>query len=208
MVSRFLKLLLLLSVASLSLVANAGSAKQRILVFGDSLSAGHGIAQPQSWVALLQNKLDAEKYNVQVLNASLSGETTSGGLSRLAAALDLHKPNLIIIELGANDGFRGLPAREISKNLTKMIQLSQQKKIRVLLLSMKIPPNYGLKYTQQFSDIYPKLTSKFKLPAAPFLLQDVACNSELNQVDGIHPTAEAQPILLDNVWPTLKPLLK
>ena len=191
--------------------------QQNILVFGDSLSAAYGLAQSQGWAALLQKKLQTEKLNAksqthfstwQVTNASVSGETTSGGLSRLKTALARSQPKIVILELGANDGLRGLPVKNMSSNLEAMIKVSQQSGAKVLLIGMRIPPNYGLAYTNGFSETYAKLSKQYNTALVPFLLQKVAANPALIQSDGLHPNAIAQPMLLETIWPHLLPLLK
>jgi acyl-CoA thioesterase-1 len=181
---------------------------QTIVVFGDSLSSAYGFSIDEGWVSLLQQRLAKQKSNYQVVNASITGETTSGGLSRFSDMLKTHKPNIVMIELGGNDGLRGLSADETYKNLNAMIQQAKKNKVKVLLLGMKIPPNYGLKYSQQFSKNYQTLAKKHEIPRVPFFLEGIAGNPNLIQADGIHPTAKAQPQLLENVWPTLKQLLK
>jgi acyl-CoA thioesterase-1 len=180
---------------------------QTIVVFGDSLSAAYGIPQHEGWVALLQQRLHQQKLNYDVVNASISGETTSGGLSRFANMLKLQKPNIVLIELGGNDGLRGLSAVETHNNLEAMIQQAQKNKAKVLLIGMKIPPNYGLKYSQQFSDNYQALAKKHSAVLVPFLLEGVAGNPDLIQADGLHPTAVAQTKILENVWPVLTKML-
>ena len=196
------KWLLQFSVVAAVLVAMPAGAKT-IVVFGDSLSAAYNIKQDEGWVALLQQRLNKNKYNYQVVNASISGETTSGGLSRFAGMLKMQKPNIVILELGANDGLRGLSARDTFINLDAMIQQAKAKNATVLLLGMKIPPNYGLKYSKLFSDNFIQLAKKHQLKLVPFFLDGVAGKPELMQADGLHPTAAAQPKLLDNVWPIL-----
>lgn len=195
-----------------SLVALPAYAKQTnpqtIVVFGDSLSAAYGIPQHEGWVALLQQRLVLKKMDDKVINASISGETTSGGLSRFGNMLKLQKPNIVLIELGGNDGLRGLSAVETHNNLEAMIQQAKKYKARVLLVGMKIPPNYGLKYSQQFSDNYQTLAKKHSVPLVPFLLEGVAGNPDLMQADGLHPTAAAQAKILENVWPILTKILK
>jgi acyl-CoA thioesterase I len=181
---------------------------QTIVIFGDSLSSAYGITLDEGWVSLLQQRLAKQKRNDQVVNASSTGETTSGGLSRFSDMLKTHRPSILIIELGGNDGLRGLSADETYKNLNAMIQQAKKNKIKVLLLGMKIPPNYGFKYSQQFSENYQTLAKKHKIQHVPFFLEGVAGNPNLIQVDGIHPTAKAQPQLLENVWPTLLQMLK
>lgn len=199
-----------------SLVALPAFAKQTssqiIVVFGDSLSAAYGISQHEGWVALLQQRvnknLSQEKLNYHVVNASISGETTSGGLSRFTDMLMTQKPNIVLIELGANDGLRGLSAIETRNNLDMMIQRAKKTKAKVLLIGMKIPPNYGLKYSQQFSENYQNLAEQHDVALVPFLLDGVAGNPDLMQADGLHPTATAQAAILENVWPALAKMLK
>ena len=178
-----------------------------ILVFGDSISAGFGINPERGWAALLQSKLKSEGYGEQVINASVSGETTEGGLARLPRALALHHPGIVIIELGGNDGLRALPVDQMRANLAQMAALCTAAGARVLLLGMQIPPNYGPEYTQQFRSSYASVAREKNLPLVPFLLNGVALNPQLMQADGIHPNELGQPKLLDNVWPALKPLL-
>jgi acyl-CoA thioesterase-1 len=194
----------------LILVAAGVSAKGQaatILVFGDSISAGFGINPERGWAALLQSKLKSEGYGEQVINASVSGETTEGGLARLPRALALHHPGIVIIELGGNDGLRALPVDQMRANLAQMAALCTAAGARVLLLGMQIPPNYGPEYTQQFRSSYGSVAREKNLPLVPFLLNGVALNPQLMQADGIHPNELGQPKLLDNVWPALKPLL-
>ncbi|MCB5187723.1 arylesterase [Methylobacillus caricis] len=179
-----------------------------ILVYGDSLSAAYGIPREQGWVTLLQTRLKEHKLDYAVVNASISGETTTGGLSRISGALKQHKPDWVIIELGANDGLRGLPVNDVRKNLTAMIKASQQANANILLVGMMIPPNYGPKYTREFSSTYTELAKEFNLPLVSFLLEGVAGQVELTQDDGLHPKASAQPKILDNVWKILQPALK
>jgi acyl-CoA thioesterase-1 len=179
-----------------------------ILVFGDSVSAGYGLTRvEQGWVALLQTRLKQQEYVYQVVNASVSGETTAGGLARLPRALTLHQPRIVIIELGGNDGLRALPIAQMRTNLARMVDLASAAGAKVLLLGMRIPPNYGPDYTEQFRSSYSDLARDKKLPLMPFLLNDIALVPDLMQADGIHPNELGQPRLLDNVWPALKPLL-
>jgi len=178
-----------------------------ILVFGDSLSAGYGLPAEQGWVSLLQRRLAERGFPHQIVNASISGDTTSGGLSRLPATLERHRPALVILELGANDGLRGQPPMAMANNLARMIELSQQSGARVLLAEMRIPPNYGPLYTQKFQATFGELAKRYDIPLIPFLLEGVAGNPALTQDDGLHTRAEGQPRVLDNVWPTLEPLL-
>lgn len=205
---------LFVSVIVTALVALPASAKlikpatQSIIVFGDSLSAGYGIEQNQGWAALLQARLNQQKLPFQVVNASISGETTSGGLARFADALKTLKPNIVILELGANDGLRGLPVKEMQANLSQMITQAKAAKAKVLLIGMKIPPNYGQKYSRDFSASYVLLAKQHKINLVPFLLEGVAGKPSLIQDDGLHPVAAAQPALLENVWLQLRNLLK
>ncbi len=179
-----------------------------ILVFGDSISAGYGLERVQEgWVALLQTKLQTEGYGYEVINASVSGETTAGGLARLPRALSLHQPKIVILELGGNDGLRALPIAQMRANLAQMADLAAAAGARVLLLGMRMPPNYGPDYTEQFRLSYVDLARQKKLPLVPFLLNDVAFTPNLMQADGIHPNALGEPKLLANVWPALQPLL-
>jgi acyl-CoA thioesterase I len=179
-----------------------------ILVFGDSLSAAYGLAADQGWVALLQRRLQAQGYGYGTVNASISGETTSGGLQRLPRALRLHRPAIVILELGANDGLRGLPVGPIEDRLTRMIELSETAGARVLLLGIRLPPNYGPRYDDSFAAIYGELARQLRLPLVPFLLQRVALNPGLMQADGLHPNAAGEGPVLDTVWPYLVPLLQ
>jgi acyl-CoA thioesterase-1 len=179
-----------------------------ILVFGDSISAGYGLARvEQGWVELLKARLSAQGYGYQVVNASVSGETTAGGLARLPRALELHHPNIVILELGGNDGLRALPIPQMRANLTQMIELATAAGAKVLLLGMRMPPNYGQQYTDQFAMVFSDLAHDKRLPLVPFLLTDIALTPALLQGDDIHPNAAGQPVLLENVWPQLKPLL-
>src|ERR1700722_18493282 len=179
-----------------------------ILVFGDSISAGYGLARvDQGWVALLQTRLKDQGYGYQVINASVSGETTAGGLARLPRALMLHQPKIVILELGGNDGLRALPIAQMRANLVRMIDLASAAGAKVLLLGMRMPPNYCADYTEQFSSVYSDLARDKKLPLVPFLLNDIALSPTLMQADGIHPNELGQPKLLANVWPALQPLL-
>jgi len=198
-----LMILLILVAAGVSAKGQAAT----ILVFGDSISAGFGINPERGWAALLQSKLKSEGYGEQVINASVSGETTEGGLARLPRALALHHPGIVIIELGGNDGLRALPVDQMRANLAQMAALCTAAGARVLLLGMQIPPNYGPEYTQQFRSSYGSVAREKNLPLVPFLLNGVALNPQLMQADGIHPNELGQPKLLDNVWPALKPLL-
>ena len=192
------------------LVASAAAHAEApvILVFGDSISAGYGLARvEQGWVELLKTRLKEQGYGYQVVNASVSGETTAGGLARLPRALELHHPGIVILELGGNDGLRALPIAQMRANLTQMATLAGAAGAKVLLLGMRMPPNYGPQYTEQFAMVFSDLAREKKVPLVPFLLTDIALSATLLQGDDIHPNALGQPVLLDNVWPQLKPLL-
>jgi len=179
-----------------------------VLVMGDSLSAGYGIRADQGWVALLQRRLTDSGYGYRVVNASSSGETTGGGVTRLPRAIEKHRPAVVIIELGGNDGLRGLPVADIRANLTRMVQLSRRAGARVLLVGVRMPPNYGPTYTKSFDAVFGEVAKAERVPVVPFLIADVALDESMMQEDGIHPTAAAQPKLLERVWPVLQPLLK
>jgi len=188
-------------------VAATASPAPTILVVGDSLSAGFGIKLEQGWVALLQKKLAQEGYGHRVVNASASGETSGGAMTRLPRALAQHRPAVVILELGGNDGLRGLPVGDIRANFERMIALATQAGARVLLIGMRMPPNYGPQYTREFDGLYAELARAHGLALVPFFLDGVALDEGLMQDDGIHPTAAAQPRLLAVVWPRLRPLL-
>lgn len=208
MMFRFLKIL---SVCTTLFFAHAALAettsKPVILVFGDSLSAAYGIPKEKGWVNLLAQRVKDNQLPYEVANASVSGETTAGGLSRLPAALQQFKPSIVVIELGANDGLRGLPTDAMKNNLEKMIQASRQINAQVVLLGMFIPPNYGPKYTNGFKAVYLDLSEKYKTPFIPFFLDGISGHSDLVLEDGLHPNVNAQRKILENVWPTVKPLL-
>jgi acyl-CoA thioesterase-1 len=179
-----------------------------VLVFGDSLSAGYGIGQKESWAALLQERLRREKFNYTVANASISGETSAGGASRIGAALAEFKPEVVILALGANDGLRGLPLAQMKANLSRMIREAQGRGARVLLVGMRMPPNYGPQYTEGFRQTFVDLAKEHRTGLVPFMLEPIALRRELFQPDNLHPTAEAQRLILDHLWPALKGLLK
>ena len=186
------------------LLPGIGSA-ETILVFGDSLSAAHGIPREAGWVNLLQQELQRSHPRYQVVNASTSGETTSGGRQHIAAALRQHRPGIVILELGANDGLRGTPINDIEANLASIIQQAHKAHARVLLLGMQLPPNYGGDYTAGFKAMYPKLARRYHVTLVPFFLEGVA--SEQFQADNLHPVAQAQPLILHTIWQKLKPML-
>jgi acyl-CoA thioesterase-1 len=200
------RLIAVLALTVLCLPAALG-AGQTIVVVGDSLSSGYGIAAGQSWVAMLEDRLQAEGYGYQVVNASIAGDTSSGGLARLPRLLELHDPELVVIELGGNDGLRGQPVATLRSNLTKMIELSRASGAEVVLAGIQIPPNYGPAYTQALAAVYAELAERFDASLIEFLLADVALNRELMQPDGIHPNAAGQEIVFANVWRVLGPLL-
>ncbi|MBF5004470.1 arylesterase [Diaphorobacter caeni] len=182
-----------------------------ILVVGDSISAEYGLARGTGWVTLLEKQIAADKLDARVVNASVSGDTTSGGRSRLPALLKTHQPTHVILELGANDALRGLPLKNTDDNLSWMTEQAQKAGATVVLVGMQVPPNYGGKYTQQFGEVFPAVAKKYRTALVPFLLKGVADDADptrLFQADRIHPNATAQPLLLGNVWPVLKPLLK
>ena len=179
-----------------------------ILVLGDSLSAGYGLAPGQGWVALLERRLSAQGYEHRVVNASVSGETTGGGLQRLPRALALHRPAVLFIELGANDGLRGLPIPELRANLEQLLELGRKAGAHVALAGIRIPTNYGLQYTESFFAVFSELAREREVPLVPFFLEGIALRDELFQDDRIHPNAAAQRIILDNAWAALQPLLE
>jgi acyl-CoA thioesterase-1 len=179
-----------------------------ILIVGDSLSAGYGLVAGQGWVSLLQQRLKREGYGYRVVNASVSGETTDGGVQRLKRALDQHHPAIVVIELGGNDGLRGLPVSRVRSNLELLITKSRDAGAEVLLVAIRVPTNYGQRYTTSFQGVYQDLANRYKIGLVPFLSDQVAVDLALFQPDGIHPNAQAQPILLNNLWPQLTPLLQ
>jgi acyl-CoA thioesterase-1 len=207
--SRVIAILLCSFVAILSAAAHAAPVGGPVvLVYGDSLSAGYGIAVDQGWVNLLSQRLRQSGYKLQVANASVSGETTTGGLARLPRALAAHDPQIVILELGANDGLRGLPLDTTRGNLDAMLSMLAAQHRRVLLLGMRMPPNYGERYTQGYAAIFAEVARRHHVALLPFLLEGVADRPPLMQADGLHPNEHGQPILLDNVWTMLRPLLR
>ena len=193
--------------AAVSLLIAWPAAARTLLVFGDSLSAAYGLSPDQGWVHLLGDRA-ARIDGWHVVNASVSGETTAGGLRRLPADLARHKPAMVVIALGANDALRGQPIAGIRDNLEKMVRLARQARAEPVLVGIMIPPNYGIDYAEQFRALYPALAAKNRVPIVPFLLEGIADKPDLFQADQLHPTASAQPIILDNVWKTLEPLLR
>ncbi|MEK6748789.1 MAG: arylesterase [Pseudomonadota bacterium] len=179
-----------------------------ILVFGDSLSAGYGLRDHEGWVALLAQRLTQQQRDFQVVNASISGDTTRGGLARIPQALSAHQPDIVIVELGANDGLRGLPLTDMQKNLEQIITQCLKQKAQVVLVGMRLPPNYGPTYTNEFARVYTRIAQRFKLALVPFLLQGLEQNKGAFQADQLHPAAAAQAQLLENVWRVLEKLIK
>jgi acyl-CoA thioesterase-1 len=202
----FQRLIAVLVLTLLCLPAASG-AGQTIVVVGDSLSSGYGIAAEQSWVAMLEDRLRSEGYGYKVVNASIAGDTSAGGLARLPRLLEAHDPALVILELGGNDGLRGQPVATLRDNLARMIEQSRTSGAAVVLAGIQIPPNYGTTYTSALAAVYPELAARFDIPLIEFLLADVALNRELMQPDGIHPNAAGQRVVFDNVWRVLEPLL-
>jgi acyl-CoA thioesterase-1 len=200
MIKFFALLIMFISSAS-------ATAQPTLLVVGDSISAGYGIEAEQGWVALLQKKLLTERLNYQVVNASISGDTSAGGLARIDKALAQVKPQWVLLELGANDGLRGLSPKEMKSNLSEIIQHSQKAGAKVALLAMKLPPNYGKRYIEMFYQVYPELAAELKIALVPFILEDVALKKELMQADGLHPNAQGQPLIMEKIWQVLKKLL-
>lgn len=174
-----------------------------VLVFGDSLSAGYGLEIKQSWPVLLQSRLESSGYEYRVINASISGETTAGGAARIGSTLSAHSPELVILELGANDGLRGVSPRRIKRNLERIITRTRASGAAVVLLGMRIPANYGRKYTREFEAVYRDVAKNFRIRWIEFFMDGVAMNEELMQADRIHPNAAAQIVLLDNAWPVI-----
>jgi acyl-CoA thioesterase-1 len=199
-------LFLLLTIVTSHAIAQSQTTKTTILVMGDSLSAGYGIDIEKGWVSLLDKALTKEN-GVRIINASVSGETSSGGNNRLPALLNEHQPDIVILELGGNDALRGQPLKLLEKNLQSIIDASQKSGAKILLTGMQIPPNYGARYSNQFKELYPTLAEKNNLGLVPFLLEGIGGNPELMQRDGIHPTAEAQTIIVNNVQPELEKML-
>ncbi|MDD1628982.1 MAG: arylesterase [Methylococcaceae bacterium] len=199
----------LLFAVIVSLISMSAIAKPPIIiVLGDSISAGYGIEVDEGWVALLQKKLLEAKINYNISNASISGDTSAGGLARIDPLLTAHKPAIVLLQLGANDGLRGLSPVQMKSNLAEIVHRAQKAGAKVILLGMKIPPNYGKRYIDMFYNVYPQLAKELNIPFVPFLLEDVALNKDLMQADGLHPNAKAQPILANKIEPYLFPLLK
>ncbi|HWV62653.1 MAG TPA: arylesterase [Oxalicibacterium sp.] len=201
-----LQMILTLMLATFAMTAY--SASKTIVVLGDSLSAEYGLERGRGWVSLLQQRLVTEKIPANIVNASISGETTSGGRARLQSLLNKHKPDVVIIELGANDALRGLSLAATQDNLETMVKGAANAHAKILLIGMQIPPNYGADYTKRFTALFPKVAKQSRTALVPFMLKGVAEKPELFQADRIHPNETAHPIILDNIWPYLKPLLR
>lgn len=184
-----------------------GALAGTVLVVGDSISAAFGLETSQGWVHLLQERLVEGDESWRVVNASISGDTTAGGLARLDPLLEEHTPEVVILELGGNDGLRGQSPVQLKQNLAGMVRKSQDAGAKVLILGMRLPPNYGQRYTTAFAEVFPKVAQETGAALVPFVLEGAAGVPSMMQGDGVHPTAEAQPVLLENVWPALKPLL-
>lgn len=201
---------MLLIMVCLGLAAAPGTAAERptLLVLGDSLSAAHGIPLEAGWVALLADRLERRDPPWKVVNASVGGETTRGGRSRLPALLQRHAPEVVILALGGNDGLRGIAPDEARDNLSALVRTAREAGARVLLVGIRVPPNLGPRYAERFHGIYHQLAESLDVPLVPFLLEGVALEADMMQPDGIHPTARAQPVMLDHVWPMLEPLLE
>ncbi|GAO37280.1 GDSL family lipase [Sulfuricella sp. T08] len=203
----FIRLLLIVCFLFWGVAAQATQSAPVVLVFGDSLSASYGIPANSGWVSLLEQRIHQKKPGFRVINASISGETTSGGRYRIEQVLAEHRPALVILELGANDGLRGLPLDAAASNLNAIITACRNSKARVLLIGMRLPPNYGNAYGAKFQSIYQQAAQRHKIPLLPFLLEGVADNPELFQADGLHPTTAAQPLIMERVWKLLQPML-
>jgi acyl-CoA thioesterase-1 len=203
----FLKKLALAAVLAAG-AANAYSAPKTVLVLGDSLSAEYGLARGKGWVALLEQKLQAQQIDARIVNASISGETTSGGRTRLPALLNQYHPSIVVIELGANDGLRGLPVASAESNLRSMVDMAKNDHAKVLLVGMRMPPNYGRSYTEKFFGMYKDVSQQTRTPLVPFMLEGVADKPALFQEDHLHPLAVAHPTILANIWPKFSALIK
>ena len=207
MKARIISLLVIIMSLYPLVARSAEEATNTLLVYGDSLSAAYGIQEAQGWVTLLESRLNEENWPYKLINGSVSGETTTGGLERLPAMLSIYQPDLVILELGGNDGLRGLPLETLKANLKKMISLIRAEGGEVQLTGIQIPPNYGSRYTEPFFSLYTEISEEDSLALVPFLIEGIPQQPELMQNDGIHPKAEAQIMILDNVWPYLEPML-
>ncbi|MGO1462711.1 MAG: arylesterase [Marinobacter sp.] len=203
----YVRSIIFLLVALFALPAMAG--QQTLLILGDSLSAAYGVPSETAWVQLLRQRMqDNGLDNWQVVNASISGETTDGGVRRLPELIEKNSPSVVIIELGGNDGLRGFPPKVIKSNLASMVERVQNSGAQAVLVGMQIPPNYGQRYTHMFAELFPAISDSYNTALVPFFLEGIYNKDTLMQDDGIHPTAEAQPMLLENIWPVLSPLLE
>ena len=205
MIKKMLMIILLVGLVNPVL---ASSDIDKIMVFGDSLSAAYGIDYDKGWVTLLKERLKANDYAIDVVNASISGNTSGNGLNRIKKDLAEHSPDLLILELGGNDGLRGHPPMRLQSNLEAMIRICQENDVQVLLVAMRLPPSYGRRYTEAFANVYPKVAEKYDVPLVKEFIDNIGTESDLMQGDGIHPNEKGQPLLLDNVWPQLEELLK
>lgn len=179
-----------------------------LLILGDSISSAYGIAPREGWATLLEERLKRKRFDYSVVNASISGETTSGGATRIGEAIDRTNPDIVIIALGGNDGLRGLPAAQMKANLSRMVEAAKGRGARVLLVGVRVPPNYGARYGGEFEAAFLEVAARQRVPLVPYILEGIGERRELMQEDNIHPTAAAQPRILDNIWPKLEPLLK
>jgi acyl-CoA thioesterase I len=186
----------------------AFGAERTIVVLGDSLSSGYGLGAAQSWVDLLESHIDSEAYGYDVVNASIPGDTSSGALARLPRLLETYHPRIVLVELGGNDGLRGLPVQSLRANLERIVELVEAAGARAVLIGIQIPPNYGPTYTDALAEVYPELAKRDELALVPFLMAGVALKPELMQADGLHPNAEGQEPMFENVWAVLAPLLR
>jgi acyl-CoA thioesterase I len=198
---------LLLSIALSWMISTAGHGAT-LLVFGDSLSAAYGIGAREGWVTLLEERLQQKRFDYSVVNASISGETTSGGAARIGEALERTRPAVVIVVLGGNDGLRGLSAAQMKDNLSRIIEAAKSRGTRVLLVGVRVPPNYGSRYVREFKEAFTELGEHHRVPLVPHVLEGIGEHRKLMQPDSIHPTAAAQPQILENIWPALEPLLK
>ncbi len=201
--SRSSKIFLFLILTVAWQLASAGGVARTLLVIGDSLSAGYGIDLEDGWVSLLQNRLTEQEYGYRVVNASISGDTTTGGVTRLPRALELHQPDIVLIELGGNDGLRGTPIHVVKDNLAAMIQAAQENGAEVVLAGMQMPPNYGADYAEDFADVYKDLAAEYETALIDFFLAGVALDPNMMQADNLHPNQKGQPLLLENAWAVL-----
>lgn len=202
------KMLMIILLVGLLNPVLADSEINKVMVFGDSLSAAYGIDYDKGWVTLLEQRLADENFAIEIVNASISGNTSGNGLNRIEKDLDKHKPDLLILELGGNDGLRGHPPQRLKSNLEAMIKICQARDVQVLLVAIRLPPSYGRRYTEVFASIYPKIAEKYDVPLVKQFIDNIGTEDNLMQRDGIHPNEKGQPLLLDNVWPTLETMLK